>query len=289
MVMTPNYSYVFKFEADFIYQDSRIWMKKNWTSAFYLCGIYLVFIFGGQFWMRNRPKFELRAPLAVWNSALAIFSIIGAIRTASELVHVLRHFGLFYSICNQDYAEQDHVCAFWSWLFVLSKVLEMGDTVFIVLRKQPLIILHWYHHTSVLVWAWFGYAVPSGPARWIVFMNYGVHAVMYSYYALRAMSYRPPRYIPMVITSLQLTQMIVGCSICLWIFTHFQSMQNDQSLNCRISSSYVNVSIAILVSYFVLFAHFFYATYLSANALKGKHSYKKLVNADNTADKIKDK
>lgn len=36
------------------------------------------------------------------------------------------------------------VCAFWGWLFTLSKMVELGDTIFIVVRKQELIFLHWY-------------------------------------------------------------------------------------------------------------------------------------------------
>ena len=33
---------------------------------------------------------------------------------------------------------------YWTFMFALSKVPELGDTLFIVLRKQPLIFLHWY-------------------------------------------------------------------------------------------------------------------------------------------------
>ena len=38
---------------------------------------------------------------------------------------------------------QNKVSGFWTWLFTLSKMPELGDTVFIVLRKQQLIFLHW--------------------------------------------------------------------------------------------------------------------------------------------------
>jgi len=33
--------------------------------------------------------------------------------------------------------------AFWTWIGTLSKIAELGDTIFIVARKQPLILLHW--------------------------------------------------------------------------------------------------------------------------------------------------
>ena len=59
------------------------------------------------------------------------------------------HFYYFNS-----YIEDDKVSGFWATMFVLSKVPELGDTIFIVLRKQPLIFLHWYHHATVLVYSW---------------------------------------------------------------------------------------------------------------------------------------
>lgn len=57
-----------------------------------------VHIFVG--YVNGLRRFELRGPLVIWNSALAIFSIIGASRTAPELIHVLRHYGLFHSVCD---------------------------------------------------------------------------------------------------------------------------------------------------------------------------------------------
>ena len=43
---------------------------------------------------------------------------------------------------------------FWVMLFIFSKLPELIDTVFIVLRKRQLIFLHWYHHVTVLLFCW---------------------------------------------------------------------------------------------------------------------------------------
>lgn len=63
--------------------------------------------------------------------------------------------GLPYSLCHS--CNPDSVAAYWSFLFAVSKVIELGDTLFIVLRKKPLIFLHYYHHVAVLV-----YTIHSG-------------------------------------------------------------------------------------------------------------------------------
>lgn len=152
---------------------------------------------------------------------------------------------------------------------MLSKLPELGDTIFIVLRKQPLIFLHWYHHITVLMYSWFSYSEYTASARWFVVMNYNVHSLMYTYYALRALRYSPPRFISMVITALQLSQMVVGCAINVWAHGFLQQAGHAA---CNISSRNIKLSIAMYASYFILFARFFYKTYLSSNARKGKKS-----------------
>ncbi|KAK5645733.1 hypothetical protein RI129_004197 [Pyrocoelia pectoralis] len=256
-VTSPNYSYIFNFESDFKHQEPLTWMSKNWTMGFYYVAVYMIFIFGGQHIMQNRPRFELRGLLSLWNTALAIFSIMGAIRTGPELIHILTNHGLYHSVCVSSFVVQDGVAGFWTWIFVLSKVPELGDTIFIVLRKRPLIFLHWYHHTTVLLYSWFSYSQTSASLRWFLVMNYHVHAIMYSYYALRAMGYSPPRRFAMLITSLQLLQMVVGCAVNVWV----QQLLNDHR-ECNVTYVDIKLSLAMYFSYLVLFARFFHKTYL---------------------------
>jgi elongation of very long chain fatty acids protein 6 len=266
-VTLPNYSYVFNFESDFIHLNTRKWMIENWTVGFYYVGIYMILIFGGQYLMQNRPRFELRGVLSLWNTALATFSIMGAMRTVPEFITTLTHHGLYHSVCIPSYIELDKVCGFWTWMFVLSKLPELGDTIFIVLRKQPLIFLHWYHHITVLLYSWFSYSEYTASARWFIVMNYCVHSVMYSYYALRAMGYRPPRQISMLITTLQILQMVIGCAVNFWAWNILQS-----GASCHISELNVKLSIAMYFSYFMLFARFFYRSYLSGSKSKLKQN-----------------
>ncbi|XP_063378954.1 very long chain fatty acid elongase 6 [Cydia fagiglandana] len=256
---TPNYSYIFDFESEFIHQNSRKWMTENWTVAFYYVGVYMAIIFFGHRYMQTRPRFELTRTLIVWNSALAAFSIMGACRTLPEFIHVLRNYGIYHSVCVPSFIEADKVSGFWTWMFVLSKVPELGDTVFIVLRKKPLIFLHWYHHITVLLYSWFSFTEYTSSARWFVVINYCVHSVMYSYYALVSMGKYPPKALAMTITALQLTQMIVGFAINVWAYNYITSATGA----CGISNFNIKLSMAMYFSYFILFARFFYKAYLS--------------------------
>ena len=86
----------------------------------------------------------------------------------------------------------------------MSKLPELVDTLFIVLRKQELIFLHWYTTRPCSSTAGTRAADFTTSGRWFVLMNYTVHSVMYGYYAFRAMRFRIPRWVNVAITSGQL-------------------------------------------------------------------------------------
>jgi len=251
-----NYSVIFAFEKKIDSHTFAQWMMENWTHSFGYSILYLIVIFGGKFYMQKRPRYELRPALAIWSAILAVFSLMGALRTWPELLHSIHNHGLKYSICVPSYYF-DQVFGFWAILFTLSKVYELGDTLFIILRKQQLIFLHWYHHFATLMYAWYSYTEYPAPARWFIVMNYTVHAYMYTYYALKAMKFNIPRWVNVVITSMQLTQMIIACVINIWIYN---IKKNGEF--CHQSDGNIRFALTMYLSYFILFGHFFYTTYM---------------------------
>ena len=58
-----------------------------------------------------------------------------------------RSVGWKYSCCT-DPAEWylNGPSGFWTTAFVFSKIPELGDTAFLVVKKKPVIFLHWFHH-----------------------------------------------------------------------------------------------------------------------------------------------
>ena len=250
-----NYSVIFPFEKEWSEQTFLQYMLSRWTDSFTYAAIYVVLVFVGQVYMKSRQRFDLRPVLAVWSGILAIFSIIGAIRTLPELVSSINNHSLQYSVCIPTYFKG--VTAFWSFAFTVSKVYELGDTAFIILRKQKLLFLHWYHHMTVLVYVWYSYTEHTAPGRWFMSMNYTVHSLMYSYYCLRALRYKVPPVINIVITTMQLMQMIIGVSINIWTYKI-----KGRGEFCQQSYENLKYSSIMYFTYFVLFAQFFYTTYM---------------------------
>ena len=124
--------------------------------------------------------FGLKGPLAVWNLLLALFSFVGFLRTAPHLINFLSRNGFYASVCIP--AETNYgngAVGLWTMLFIWSKVPELFDTAFVILRRKPLLFLHWYHHATVLMYCWHSYATGSSAGLYFIAMNYGVHALMY--------------------------------------------------------------------------------------------------------------
>jgi elongation of very long chain fatty acids protein 6 len=137
-----SYSYQFGFERPFhshAHVDAiKTWMQANWTYSVLAAALYLTLVFVGRQYMSSRARYELRKPLIAWNVALATFSIVGTIRVWPEFIEAIFGKSLVYSVC--DGSVYYGISGFWGFLFGMSKLPELVDTLFIVLRKQVKIL-----------------------------------------------------------------------------------------------------------------------------------------------------
>ena len=269
--------HILEVQERFSTEKAITFMQAYCHWSVYISVFYVASIFAIQKWMRDREKFDLRRPLFIWSLTLSLFSFYGYYRNGLVQLRYLYDYGWERATCDKYLTERG--LGLWTFLFCFSKLPELADTYFIVLRKQKLIFLHWYHHITVFMYCWFQYAYMITPAQWFICMNYFVHAIMYLYYAVRALGhYRPPIWINMFITSLQLLQMIVGSYVNIYVYSR---MSADPNWYCdgRAENSYVYVYVAFAMyfSYFVLFAHFFYTNYLRKSPRKDQHLSKKAV------------
>ncbi|NXK50142.1 ELOV6 protein, partial [Chauna torquata] len=226
-------------------------------KSFFFGVVYLMLIFGTQRFMKERRGYKLRTPLVLWSLGLALFSAIGTHRSWKRLSSILYTVGFKQSVCDQT-TYVHPVSRLWVYLFTLSKLLELGDTVFIVLRKQRLIFLHWYHHIVTLIYAWYAYKEMMPGGILFMIMNFGVHTSMYCYYSVRAAGFSVPRYIAMAITFSQILQMLIAMIVNILLFFWMEDKV------CPITWLNISFSSLMYLSYLVLFCNFFAKTYLTS-------------------------
>ncbi|VDM49985.1 unnamed protein product [Toxocara canis] len=142
--------------------------------ALYISIAYVIIIFSIQAFMSTRKPFQvsdsdfqLTTVLNLWNTWLAVFSVIGSAITTVALFTEIRNHGL---VGNRPF------------LFCVSKIAELGDTIILVLRKKPLIFLHWYHHVLTLNYGVSSMSEKTPYNSWITWLNFSVHAIMYRYF-----------------------------------------------------------------------------------------------------------
>lgn len=262
---TTDPIFVSSFEFKYTFHEYQQWLADNAKVPILSVIIYLAFIRLGTKFMENRKPYNLKWLLFAWNSALAIFSICGSVRALHDVIYLTSNFGFNLSVCK---CYEHNVRGFWMFYFAISKVVELGDTVFLVLRKRPVIFLHWYHHISVLLFTWFACAQGASFGRYFICMNFIVHSFMYTYFAAQTLSIRPPKFVSMFITTLQILQMVGGIFV-----VHHAYREISSGNRCEVKQATMTNALLMYASYFVLFVNFF----LEAYVFKKKSSSFKLM------------
>jgi len=99
----------------------------------------------------KKPVTFLENPVIIWNFILFAFNTTWAFWISFLLFDLLRNDGIHGVICDPNERFWKGQGMFVIWGFLMSKFMELGDTLFLALRKKPIIFLHWYHHITVLL------------------------------------------------------------------------------------------------------------------------------------------
>lgn len=280
--------FFFSFENNWNYGGPvTLWARNNWWIPILLTILYVVVIFGIKAAMKNRDFFDMRVSQMYWNTFLAVFSICGAIRLFPFAIASLYYEGTIKTLCTSPVIGYGGAgpSALWTCLFIFSKVPELGDTLFVVLNKKPLMFLHWYHHVTVLLYCWHSYSTRASVGLSFASMNFTVHAFMYTYYAIqnytslrlskakkitdpkaKAAALKGPTVmknflttVAPFITIMQISQMVVGVFVMATVFPYL----NDQkTVQCHTSRGNWVAGLIMYSSYFVLFVLFAFQKYV---------------------------
>ena len=79
-----------------------------------------------------------------------------------------------------------------------------------------------------------------------------------SYYTAKSLRFRMPRWMPMTVTTIQLSQMVLGSGVLGYVFW----LRFVAGRYCQISDTLLYFGVAMYISYFLLFGHFFFQAYL---------------------------
>jgi len=217
--------------------------------------LYLVAVFRLDEWRKeNDITFDERYRIYAswWFWGLGVYSMVTTVSlvavpmvmdtTRSDLCR-----GDIFPLQVQDWIEK------WLTGFFFSKLVELGDSFWLILCNRNIIFLHWFHHLTTLWYVLYCmYFFPTSGAIF-AFINLNVHSIMYLYFSGSIHPKRLSVFPPHIITIAQIVQMIIGVVVNL---SHF--------FICRPDVLDV-FGLAMYTSYFFLFYEFFQTKYKKSN------------------------
>lgn len=165
---------------------------------------------------------------------------------------------------------------FFAYLFYLSKYYEILDTVIILLKGRPSSLLQSYHHSGAILCMWSGTRFMSAPIWIFVVFNSFIHSLMYAYFSLSCINIRLPKWFKQTLTTLQITQFIVGGSLAFsHLFVRYYDSVNQKFTSC-VSTSEEALAVYINVFYLapltLLFAAFYVDSYKKKQDIAKKNA-----------------
>jgi len=227
--------------------------------ALLIVALYLLFVWLGPRLMAKRQPMNLRPLIVGYNFVLVPLSAYMSFEffwTARQLGYSYACQGIDWSYSMDPYSIR---LSRVSWLFYISKIIELADTIFFILRKKndQVSFLHVYHHSTMIINWWMAAKyLPVGQSFFVGMINSFIHALMYAYYGLAALGPSVQKYLwwKKYMTVLQLVQFVL-------VISH-TGYNKFVRYDCDYPSLYNTIVFYYTISMVVLFSQFYYQTYV---------------------------
>ncbi|KAJ1526975.1 hypothetical protein ONE63_008520 [Megalurothrips usitatus] len=221
-----------------------------------ILAVYLWFVLkAGPAFMASRKPYNLQPILVLYNGYQVLFSLWLCTMPlrVNAIPYLLKH-GC-HPLENQHNPFTIAVSN-GAWWYFFSKVIELLDTVFFVLRKKQnqVSFLNVYHHsiTCFFSWCYLKY-LPGEQGVVIGFLNSVVHVVLYTYYLIAALGPKYQKYLwwKKYVTKIQLAQF---CIMLAYLGTLLV-------FDCKLPKALTFFFVGNVVIFLFLFADFYRKAY----------------------------
>lgn len=218
--------------------------------------IYLYFVLSlGPKLMAKHEPFKLNQVLLIYNLGMALANLWLFIQGL-----LVSNYGLDTLGCGKfggDIRLSPKRGIYLGYLFFLTKLVELLDTVFFVLRKkkEQVTFLHVFHHSVVPIFCWIGIKLaPGGPNGFFPLINSFIHVIMYIYYAISTLGPRVQPYLwwKRYLTRLQMVQ---------FILVMINAAKTFMSKDCKFPVLFAYLQATVATAFLILFAMFYRNAY----------------------------
>ncbi|KAL5033000.1 hypothetical protein RTP6_001025 [Batrachochytrium dendrobatidis] len=226
-----------------------------WIGYFCTIGILRIYMYG-------RDPMKLNTVTAYHNMFLCVISLAMFVAGAFGTYHRAMSRGIDEIFCSNDPDGMRGLLPFTLYMYYLSKFIELFDTIILILKKKPVIFLHWYHHSIVMlmVWSWLQYDVAFATQGMIA--NTLIHVFMYYYYYSSSLGRNV--WYKKYITTGQIIQFTLSFILSI-PYIYFSLQKNCSGWNAFIFSMTINAS------FLALFINFYHSAYKPARHVDKKN------------------
>ncbi|KAK6019840.1 GNS1/SUR4 family protein [Ostertagia ostertagi] len=229
-------------------EDVRKWMANHTTHVWLIAACYLGFVLTAP--GKIVKKHGLLPQWYYYNGLLQLCLLVAFLPT---LLFSLLIGGWRDSVCRNHSLYTGVVSGTVMFLFVFTKLLDLAETVLIVLEGRHPLLIHIFHHVVTLLFTWNSYSHHSSLGRWFVAVNLFSHVILYSYLSPKKFGIAPCW---LFVAFTQVYQLVFCLILC---FT--AQSEIDEGRKCDVDPGRLSLDKFVSAVFFFIFADFYHVKY----------------------------